>query len=194
MVWKSSQRYIIISCFDRGRQQCKRILFLMRKAHKAILDSLRQKIHRQPLGVQTKEIQSFEIRVDLCWDDIQPALLQGAGTASQLHYPKQTASKCPQAIPPHSPWAGEPLCQGEESPGTWLTSSLGHIKPTRALSAGLGGPCCRGVTSSQPQWFEMRTDVWLWALGWDPSLVSNTDRFTVPLQCIWWSYWFQWEF
>lgn len=38
----------------------------MRKAHKAILDSLRQKIHRQPLGVQAKEIQSFEIRVDLC--------------------------------------------------------------------------------------------------------------------------------
>lgn len=37
----------------------------MSKAHKAILDSLRQKPLRQPHGVQTEGIQSAEVRDDL---------------------------------------------------------------------------------------------------------------------------------
>lgn len=102
----------------------------MSKAHQAILDSLRQETHRQARGVQTKEIERFEISVNLCWDDGQPALPQGAGTASQLCSPKQTAEKYPQTIPSPSPQAGKPLCQGEKHPGNWLTSSLGHTKPT----------------------------------------------------------------
>lgn len=176
--------YIIFSCFDKRRQWCKRILFIMSKAHQAILDSLRQETYSQAHGVQIEEIQSFEIHVNLCWDGGQPVLPQGAGTASQLCFPKQTAGKYPQAIPSPSPWAGKTLCQGEKHPGNWLTSSLGHIKPTWTLPAGLGVPCHHSVTRSQPQWFEIWTDIWLRALGYDFSLISNADlcRFTVSLQ------------
>lgn len=96
----------------------------MSKAHKAILDSLRQKPPRQPRGVQTKGIQSFEVRDDLCRDDGQPSPPRGAGAASQLCYPKQTAAgrmlEGPTLIytlsrPP--PCAGKSSCQ--RGRGSW---------------------------------------------------------------------------
>lgn len=48
----------------------------MSKAHKAILDSLRQKPPRQPRGVQTKGIRSFEVCDDLLlrWQPAVPAV------------------------------------------------------------------------------------------------------------------------
>lgn len=48
----------------------------MSKAHKAILDSLRQKPPRQPRGVQTKGIRSFEVRDALLlrWQPAVPAV------------------------------------------------------------------------------------------------------------------------
>ena len=75
-----------------------------------------------------------------------------------------------------SPCVGKFSCQGEEGPGKLLGSSLGDIKTTRALSAGLGGLCRRAITRSPPQRFEMRTDLWLWAPGSDRSRISNTDK------------------
>lgn len=156
----------------------------MSKAHKTILHSLRQKPPRQPRGVQTKGIQSFEVHEDLCWDDSLPSPLCGAGTASQLCYLKQTAAEQTLEGPAFiytllRPSAGKPLCEGHKGPGKLLRSSPGDTKPAQAPSAGLGGPCHRGITHSQPRWFEMRTDVWLLAPGSDPSLISNTDK---PLQ------------
>lgn len=151
----------------------------MSKAHKAVLDSLRQKPPRQLDGVQTKGIQSFEVHDDLCWHDRQLSLLCGSGTAPQFCYPKQTAAEqMHKFIPYNTPpsYVGKSSCQGAEGDGKALRSSLGDIKVTWDLLAGMGVLCHRGIAGSQAQRFEMRTDVWLWAPGSDPSLISNRDK------------------
>lgn len=103
----------------------------MSKAHKAVLDSL-----RQPRGAQTKGTQSSEVRDDLCRNDSQ---LCDAGTASQLCCPEQTAAQqllegpmpiC--TLSGHSPCVREFVATGR---GPWKIAWVLSQSPEKTLGS-----------------------------------------------------------
>lgn len=105
-------------------------------------------------------------------------LAQPPSSATQTKLQLNGCWRAPRSfIPYYAPSLQGSLCaKGKRVLEKSLGSSLGHIKTTRAPSAGLGRLCHRGITRSQPQRFVMPTDIWLWAPGSDPSLISNTDK------------------
>lgn len=169
----------------------------MSKAHKAILDSL-----RQPHGVQTKGIQSSEACDDLCWNDSQPSPPCDSGTASQLCYPEQTAAQQMLGSPMliyallgHSPCVIKSLSRGR---GSWKIAWVFSQSPENTL--GSADQAERAVLVQhhlQPARVVWETDTCLQAKAWIPAYSAtqtNLCRYTAPLLRTWWPSWWQWEF